>query len=325
MTNTEPTGPPAAQAQLRRKALLLALVVAAGIALPAGGYFAWGTWFAADDPADKLLSAAATRGNLEDTVTATGTLQPKEFVDVGTQVSGQIRKLHVAIGAVVKKGQLLAEIDPSVYQAKVDGDRAQLQNRQAQLAGLPAQLLLRQPDLASAEAQLAAANANIAAARAALLPSISLTGSAGPASNVLLDFLSAPTATLALGAALLQPIFDGGRLGAQVKIAESRQRELVEAYRKAVYAALADVEGALAAGRRLAIQEGLQEQVVEQAQAALRLAEVRYREGADDLLSLLDAQRTLFQAEDQQAGIRLSRLQASVTLYKALGGPWQGR
>ncbi|MFH1872753.1 MAG: efflux transporter outer membrane subunit [Pseudomonadota bacterium] len=191
--------------------------------------------------------------------------------------------------------------------------------------GLPAQLLLRRPDLASAEAQLVAANANVAAARAALLPSISLTGSAGLASNVLLNFLSAPTATLALGAALLQPIFDGGRLGAQVDVAESRQRELVAGYRKAVHAALADVEVALAAAGRLAAQEALQEQVVAQAQVALALAEVRYREGADDLLGLLDAQRTLFQAEDQRAQIRLSRLQAAVSLYKALGGWWQLR
>lgn len=192
-------------------------------------------------------------------------------------------------------------------------------------AGLPAQLLLRRPDLASAEAQLVAANANLAAARAALLPSISLTGSAGLASNVLLNFLNAPTATLALGAALLQSIFDGGRLGAQVDIAQSRERELVEGYRKAVHAALADVEGALAATGRLAMQEALQEQVVEQARVALRLAEVRYREGADDLLSLLDAQRTLFQAEDQRSQIRLARLQAAVSLYKALGGSWQLR
>ncbi len=188
--------------------------------------------------------------------------------------------------------------------------------------GLPAQLLLRRPDLASAEAQLAAANANVAAARAALLPGISLTGSAGLASDVLLNFLSAPTAVVALGASLLQPIFDGGRLRAQVDVAASRERELVETYRKAVLAALADVESALAAGGRTAMQERLQEQVVEQARVALRLAEIRYREGADDLLTVLDAQRTLFQAEDQLAQIRLSRLQASVGLFKALGGAW---
>jgi len=189
--------------------------------------------------------------------------------------------------------------------------------------GLPSQLLVRRPDLASAEAQLAAANANVAAARAALLPNIGLTGSAGLASDVLLNFLNGPTATIAIGASLLQPIFDGGRLRAQTDVAASRERELVENYRKAVLAALADVESTLAAGGRTAAQELLQEKVVEQARRALRLAEIRYREGADDLLTTLDAQRTLFQAEDQLAQIRLSRLQASVGLFKALGGAWK--
>ncbi len=188
--------------------------------------------------------------------------------------------------------------------------------------GMPAELLVRRPDLASAEAQLAAANANVAAARAALLPTISLTGSAGLASDSLLNFLSAPTAALAIGASLLQPIFDGGRLRAQVDVAASRERELVENYRKFILAALADVESALAAGSRSADQEVLQEQVLVQAQRALQLAEVRYREGADDLLTVLDAQRTLFQAEDQRAQIHLSRLLASVGLFKSLGGGW---
>ena len=188
--------------------------------------------------------------------------------------------------------------------------------------GLPADLLVRRPDLASAEAQLASANANVAAARAALLPSIALTGSAGLASNVLINFLNTPTAGLALGASLLQPIFDGGRLRGQVDVAASRERELVEDYRKFILAALADVEGALAAGGSTANQEILLAQVVERQQTALRLAEIRYREGIDDLLTLLDAQRTLFQAEDQLVQVRLSRLQASIGLFKALGGGW---
>ncbi len=119
-----------------------ALMLAAGVLLAGGGYYAWQRWSAQNGAAAKVLTAVATRGNLEDTVTATGTLQPKEFVDVGTQVSGQLKKLLVDIGAVVTKGQLLAEIDPSVYQAKVDGDRAQLLNQQAQLADKQAQLAL---------------------------------------------------------------------------------------------------------------------------------------------------------------------------------------
>jgi macrolide-specific efflux system membrane fusion protein len=119
-----------------------ALILAVCAVLAGGGYYAWKTWFAKDGSANRLLTAVVTRGNIEDTVTATGTLQPKEFVDVGTQVSGQLKKLLVDIGAVVKIGQLLAEIDPSVYQAKVDGDQAQLLNQKAQLADKQAQLAL---------------------------------------------------------------------------------------------------------------------------------------------------------------------------------------
>lgn len=215
---------------------------------------------------------------------------------------------------------LLTGVAPEGFAAAGSGVTALAVPRVA--PGLPSGLLLRRPDLASAEAQLAAAHADIAAARAALLPGISLSGSAGLASNVLVNVLHSPTATLALGASLVQPLFDGGRLRTQVGIAESRQRELVERYRAAILAALGDVESALAAGGRGAEQENLQLQVVEQAQRSLRLAEVRYREGADDLLALLDAQRTLFQARDQLAQIRLARLQASVGLFRALGGGW---
>ena len=85
---------------------------------------------------------------------------------------------------------------------------------------------------------------------------------------------------------------------------------------------MADVESGLAAASRSEAQEALQERVLVQARQSLRLAEIRYREGADDLLTVLDAQRTLFQAEDQLAQLHLARLQASVGLFKALGGGW---
>ncbi len=118
------------------------LALAACALLAVGGYYVWQTWFAQSAAGGAMLTAVATRGDLEDTITATGTLQPKDFVDVGTQVSGQLKKVLVDVGAVVEKGQLLAEIDASVYQAKVDGDHAQLLNQQAQLADKRAQLAL---------------------------------------------------------------------------------------------------------------------------------------------------------------------------------------
>jgi multidrug efflux system outer membrane protein len=192
-------------------------------------------------------------------------------------------------------------------------------------AGLPAELLVRRPDLASAEAQLAASNADVAAARAALLPSIKLTGTAGLASGALLSLVSGgTTSAIGIAASLLQPIFDGGRLRGQKAIAESRERELVETYRKAILSAFEDVEKALAGTSRLGEQEQLQDDVQAQARESLRLAEVRYQQGADDQLTVLDAQRTLFSAQDQLAQTKQSRLEAAVSLYKALGGGWNG-
>jgi NodT family efflux transporter outer membrane factor (OMF) lipoprotein len=191
--------------------------------------------------------------------------------------------------------------------------------------GLPSELLVRRPDLASAEATLAAANADVAAARAALLPSIQLTGSAGLVSNALVSLASGgTTAAIGIAASLLQPIFDGGRLRGQKAIAESRERELVETYRKSILSGFQDVEQALVSASRLGQQEQVQTEVQSRARESLRLAEVRYRAGADDLLTTLDAQRTLFAADDQLAQIRESRLEAAVSLYKALGGGWSG-
>ena len=137
-----PAGRPTRVRARMPQAVRWTLVVAACALLAAGAYYAWRTGFGQDSPADGFITAVAQRGDLEDTVTATGTLQPKEFVDVGTQVSGQLKKLLVEVGDIVKAGQLLAEIDPSVYQSKVDGDRAQLLNQQAQLADREAQLAL---------------------------------------------------------------------------------------------------------------------------------------------------------------------------------------
>lgn len=190
--------------------------------------------------------------------------------------------------------------------------------------GLPAELIVRRPDLASAEARLAAANADLAAARASLLPAISLTGTAGVASNALVAFAGGPASTVSLGLSLLQPIFDAGRLRGQVTIAESQERALVEGYRKAILTAFGEVENALVAVDRQARQEALQREAQDRAREALRLAEIRYREGADDLLTVLDAQRTLFSAQDQLSQVRQSRLKAAVDLYKALGGGWAG-
>jgi macrolide-specific efflux system membrane fusion protein len=178
---TPPTETPAARkpAQARWRGFVRPAAIAGVLLLmAAGGYFGWRAWSGESAGNVALLTAVAQRGNLEDTVTATGTLQPKDFVDVGTQVSGQLKKLHVDVGAVVAAGQLLAEIDPSVYQAKVDGDRAQLLNQQAQLADRQAQLALaelqlrRQQNLMREDATTADALQSAEAARQSALAQV---------------------------------------------------------------------------------------------------------------------------------------------------------
>lgn len=122
-----------------------ALVSLASIVLLGGiGYGAWLAWAAPSKGGQAQATAVVQRGHLEDTVSATGTLQPRDYVDVGTQVSGQLKTLHVEIGDTVTKGQLLAEIDPTVYLSKVEASQAQLLNLQAQLSQRQAQLKLAQ-------------------------------------------------------------------------------------------------------------------------------------------------------------------------------------
>lgn len=188
-------------------------------------------------------------------------------------------------------------------------------------AGLPADLLVRRPDVARAEAQLAAAHADVQAARAALLPRITLSAGLGVGGDRPGRAFDHPLYSLAAG--LTAPIFDGGRLAAGADIAQARRDELLAQYQAAVIAAAGDAERALQAVAGTDAQAAAQAQVLEQAQQAYTLAQVRYRAGADTLLTLLDAQRTLYAAQDHAAQLRQARLVAAVALYKALGGGWE--
>ncbi|MDM0119777.1 efflux transporter outer membrane subunit [Variovorax arabinosiphilus] len=188
-------------------------------------------------------------------------------------------------------------------------------------SGLPAVLLARRPDIAAAEARLAAADADVAAARAAMLPAITLGGGIGLASDRLRTLFDNPLYTLTAG--LAAPIFDASRLAAEADQASARRRELLSDYRKAIVTAFGDVEIALNAQLGTDAQAAAQAEELRQARSAARLAESRYRAGADTLLTLLDAQRTLYAAQDAAVQAQLARLRARVALFKALGGGWQ--
>ena len=190
-------------------------------------------------------------------------------------------------------------------------------------AGLPSELLLRRPDVAQAEADLAAAHANVDAARAAFLPQISLTGSGGFVSTAIGTLLQGSNFGYSYGASLLQTIFDGGRLAGQKDLAEGVQKEFIANYQGAALSAYADVENALT---QLANTDRAQAHLkaeVEAAREAFEISQLQYRQGATELLTVLQAQLTLFSAQDQLAQITLANRQAAVHLYEALGGGWQ--
>jgi NodT family efflux transporter outer membrane factor (OMF) lipoprotein len=193
-------------------------------------------------------------------------------------------------------------------------------------AGLPSDLLRRRPDVFTAEANLGSASADLIAARAALFPSLTLTASGGvqnPALNAAVISLSGVGPTLNLGAALAQPLFDGGRLRAARAEAEAKQQELTVRYRAAILAALVDVENSLSVIQHLDAARGFQSEDLEQSERAFEGARFRYQQGVGDFVSVLEAQRVLYAVRDQFIQYRLARLQALVSLCKALGGGWQ--
>ncbi|OPA83686.1 RND transporter [Pseudomonas fluorescens] len=187
--------------------------------------------------------------------------------------------------------------------------------------GVPSQLLSRRPDLARAEAQLAAASADVTVARAAMLPTVTLGATLGSGAYKAADILRSPFYTLTSG--LVAPIFNNGRLSAERDKARARQDELLHTYRGAIINGFADVEKSLSSITRLDQQREWQTEELQQAQTAFQIAESRYQAGAEDLLSVLETQRTLYAAQDLNVQLRLSRLQASIALYKALGGGWK--
>ena len=190
-------------------------------------------------------------------------------------------------------------------------------------AGLPSDLLARRPDVRSAEQQLIAANANIGAARAAFFPRITLTASAGTASTELSGLFKSGTWALTGTAQLLQPIFDAGRNRANLDIAKVNREIAVAQYEKAIQTAFREVADSLAG--RATLGEQLRAQVAQRnaAEVSFRLADLRYRSGAASYLDVLDAQRSLFTAQQATVQVQALQVQNLVTLYKVLGGGWK--
>lgn len=189
-------------------------------------------------------------------------------------------------------------------------------------AGLPSELLERRPDIRQAEQQLVSANARIGVAKAAFFPSITLTGLFGSASARLSDLFSGPARTWTYAASLGQPIFTGGTLTGQLLVSEAQQRQALYNYQQAIQQAFSDVENSLVDQAKTREQMAAQQRQVSALGRYAHLARLRYDNGYTSYIEVLDAERSLFQAQLQLAQTQGQLHFALINLYKALGGGW---
>lgn len=185
--------------------------------------------------------------------------------------------------------------------------------------GLPSEVLQHRPDILQAENQLKASNANIGAARAAFFPRIALTGTIGTASNELSGLFNSGSGTWSFAPQIIMPIFDS-RTWSALDASKVDREIILTRYEKAIQVAFREVADALAQRGTLGDQLAAQQSLMEATAESYRLSELRYKSGIDSYLSVLDAQRSLYGAQQGLIAVRLSRLTNLVTLYKVLGG-----
>ena len=192
--------------------------------------------------------------------------------------------------------------------------------------GLPSSLLERRPDIREAEQILVAANAEIGVAKAQFFPQISLTGSGGGSfgrSSAFSSLMSSQVGVWSYGAQVSQPIFTGGALRGNLRLAKSQHQSALIAYQQTIQRAFGDVSDALIGYEKLHQVRVRQEDTVKDLQESVRLSDMRYKGGTTTYLEVLDGQRSLFSAELTLAEARGTEYQSLVQLYRALGGGWQ--
>ncbi len=187
-------------------------------------------------------------------------------------------------------------------------------------AGLPALLVSQRPDVRKAERQLAASRARYREAKASLYPRIALTASGGTSTEKLEDLLNGDFSVWSIAGNIVQPLFEGGRIRAQIKVSEAEEKEILSLYANTVLRAFSEVELALASENFLAKREASLERAFLQAKEAERLSQDQYRNGLGTFLLYLESQRQAIQAQQQWLRVKRQRLESRVSLHLALGG-----
>jgi multidrug efflux system outer membrane protein len=239
-------------------------------------------------------------------------------VDVASytsQIAQDRNALTLVVGATIPETLLPTGLDDAL---------AALGGRSDVPAGLPSALLQRRPDVLRAEHQLEAANANIGAARAAFYPRISLTADAGTSSSALSGLFKGGSGSWTFAPQINLPIFDGGSNRANLDLARVDRDIYLAQYEKSIQTAFREVADGLAVRDTVQSQLGSQTALVQAWADSYRLSEARFQRGADSYLQVLDAQRSLYAAQQNLIGTQLTRVSNLVTLYKVLGGGWAG-
>jgi multidrug efflux system outer membrane protein len=222
-------------------------------------------------------------------------------------VAGDENALTLLVGSPVPDGLLPTELGMVTAMKDIS-------------PGLPSEVLQRRPDILQAENQLKAVNANVGAARAAFFPRITLTTAIGTTSDQLTGLFKSGSDAWTFAPQITLPIFDAGRNRANIDAAKADREIFLAQYERAIQVAFREVADALAQRGTVGDQMAAQQSLMEATAESYRLSDVRYKNGIDSYLSVLDAQRSLYGAQQGLIAVRLSRLTNLVTLYKVLGG-----
>ena len=252
-----------------------------------------------------------------------------------SQLARDRNALALVVGAPVPAALLPTGVEqalqaPPAQAAAAAGDRIPALAPPAAPAGallaipahLPSSALLQRPDLRAAEHALRGSYASIGAARAAFFPAITLTASVGTASNALSGLFEGGNGTWAFAPQLRLPIFDAGRNQANLRLAELTRDQAVAQYEKTIQTAFREVADALAERATLDERLAAQDSLIAATRRALELSDARFRLGADNYLTVLDAQRSLYAAQQAEITLQLAEQVNRITLYKVLGGQW---
>lgn len=237
----------------------------------------------------------------------------------------EVPVLETALQSSIHRLGVLLGQEPGALQTELSKVSAIPANPPKVPVGLPSDLLRRRPDVRQAERQLAAATARIGVAEADLFPKFSLTGDAGFQSVSVSDWFSSGSRFWSVGPTVQWRIFDAGRIRANVHVQTARQEQALAAYEKSVLTAFEDVENALVAYAKEQERHRSLEEAVNANNDALHLADENYTNGLANFINVLDAERSLYQAEDALAQSDKTVSQDLIALYKTLGGGWEAK